>query len=87
MSYLPLRDAKLLSHSVNSIRRYSVKIYDEKKAAMMVKNGYAGHRQMGLNGTEDSDAILSALCMFGFYSASVCDEGTDGSFGISESKY
>ena len=68
------------------MRRYSVKIYNEKKTAMMVKNGYAGPRQMGLNDTEDSDAILSALCMFGFY-APVYDEGTDGLFGISESKY
>ena len=50
-----------------------MKIYNEKKAAIMVKNGYAGPRRMGLNGTEDSDAILSALCMFEFY-APVCDE-------------
>ena len=86
MSYLPLRDAKLLSHSVNSMRRYSVKIYNEKKTAMMVKNGYVGPRQMDLNGTGDSDAILSALCTFEFY-APVYDGGTDGLFGISESKY
>lgn len=63
MSYLPLRDAKLLNHSVNSMRRYSVNIYNEKKEAMLADDDHANTQRTDM-ACPDSDAILSALCVF-----------------------
>ena len=85
MGYLPLRDAKLLSHSVNSMRRYSVKIYNEKKEAMMTKDSHANSQRTSSAGS-DSDAILSALCRFGSHDPAYVEE-TDGLSGTSESKH
>ena len=84
MSYLPLRDAKLLNSSINSMRRYSVNIYNEKKETMTATDAHANPQRTETGGS-DSDVILSALCTLEYHILAY-REGTDYPFFISKSK-
>ncbi|KAI0781643.1 cytochrome P450 [Irpex lacteus] len=60
MDYLPLRAVKQLNYAIGSMRYHSVKIYEEKKTAIMANlrdtvTTKANERE------DDSDAILAAL--------------------------
>ncbi len=60
MDYLPLRAVKQLKYAIDSMRHHSLKIYEEKKAAIVANRGDTVTTKASRQ-EDDSDAILAAL--------------------------
>lgn len=60
MDYLPLRAVKQLKYAIDSMRHHSLKIYEEKKTAIVANRGDAVTMKASRQ-EDDSDAILAAL--------------------------
>lgn len=59
MGHLPVHGIRQVSNAIESMRHHSIKIYEEKKAAVMMDLENASVKATDLE--NDSDAILAAL--------------------------